>query len=375
MTAPMDTQVLDRPTARRPAQTRIAIADCDIHPSPKSIEKEVFPFLDKRWQHHMQTYGSLPRHGYQNGPAYPKGQPDAARRDAYPPNGGRPGSDLEFMREHHLDPLNVQLGILNPLRSGQGMQNLDFAIAYCRAINEWQVAEWTSKEPRLKASIVVPYEDGAASAREIERCAGNRDYAQVLLLSRTADPAGQRRYWPIYEAAAAAGLPVAIHAFGYGGSPVSGSGWPSYYIEEMVGHSQCSQALLTSMILEGVFERLPTLKLVLVESGFAWLPPLAWRLDKLATRMHDETPHLSMLPSEYIRRQVWLTTQPMEEPEPRKHLLDTIDWIGWDRLLFATDYPHWDFDDPQFVLPPKVGEEQRQKFFMDNARAVYADRL
>src|SRR3546814_861892 len=143
----------------------------------------------------------------------------------------------------------------------------------------------------------------------------------------------------------------------------------------MVGHSQCSQVLLTSMIFEGVFERLPNLKLVLVESGFAWLPPLSWRLDKLALRMRDETPHLSMLPSEYIRRQVWLTTQPMEEPEPRKHILDTIDWIGWDRLLFATDYPHWDFDDPTQVLPPKVGEEQRRRFFMDNARSVYAGRI
>src|SRR3546814_12511243 len=74
------------------------------------------------------------------------------------------------------------------------------------------------------------------------------------------------------------------------------------------------------MIFEGVFERLPNLKLVLVESGFAWLPPLSWRLDKLALRMRDETPHLSMLPSEYIRRQAWLTPQPMEEPEPRKHI-------------------------------------------------------
>src|SRR3546814_14579994 len=104
------------------------------------------------------------------------------------------------------------------------MQNVDFAIAYCRAINDWQVAEWTSQEPRLKGSIVVPYEDGAASAAEIERCAGNRDYAQVLLLSRTADPAGQRRYWPNYAADAAAGLPVARHALGDGAPPGPGGG-------------------------------------------------------------------------------------------------------------------------------------------------------
>ena len=101
--------------------TKLAIADCDIHPSPKSVEKEIYPYLEKRWQKHNETYGLLLRQPYQSGPAYPKGQPDAARRDAYPPDGGRPGSDVKYMGVHHLDEHNVQLGVLNPLRSGQGL--------------------------------------------------------------------------------------------------------------------------------------------------------------------------------------------------------------------------------------------------------------
>ena len=68
------------------------------------------------------------------------------------------------------------------------------------------------------------------------------------------EPLGQRRYWPIYEAAEEAGLPVGVHAFGFGGNPITASGWPSYYIEEMVGHSQCQQTVLASLVLEGVFE-------------------------------------------------------------------------------------------------------------------------
>jgi len=366
----MNVQVLVREDAGRVTPQRIAIADCDIHPSPKSLQKEVYPFLEKRWQHHVETYGVRPRHGYQSGPAYPKGQPDACRRDAYPPSGGKPGSDLGFMRLHHLDPNNVQLGILNPLRTGQGLQNQDFAGAFCRAINDWQIAEWTSKEPRLKGSIVVPYEDAVASVREIERRAADKSFVQVLLLSRSAEPLGQRRYWPIYEAAERAGLPVAVHAFGYGGYPVTGGGWPSFYVEEMVGHAQCCQSVLTSMVLEGIFARYPKLRVILVEAGFAWLPPLTWRLDKLWTRMKDET-GLERLPSEYIRDHVWLTTQPMEEPDTRRHLADTIEWIGWDRLLFATDYPHWDFDDPVRALPLAISDAQRHKLFFANAQAVY----
>ena len=90
----------------------------------------------------------------------------------------------------------------------------------------------------------------------------------------------------------------------------------------------------------------------MVEAGFAWLPPLAWRLDRTWTRLRSRD-----AASDAGRRRsicadnVWLTTQPMEEPEPRAHLRDTIEWIGWDRLLFATDYPHWDFDDPAHALP------------------------
>ena len=142
-------------------------------------------------------------------------------------------------------------------------------------------------------------------------------------------------------------------------------------MEDMIGHAQSCQAMLTSMVTEGIFERFPSLRIVLIEAGFAWLPSLAWRLDKVWKTLKQETSHLRRLPSEYIRDQVWLTTQPMEEPEPREHLLDTIGWIGWNRLLFATDYPHWDYDDPAHALPLRITAEQRQAFFMGNAAALY----
>ena len=368
----MSIEVQDRPVTASHAAARTAIADCDIHQSPKLGMKGLFPYLEKRWQVHLETFGPLPRQAFQSGPAYPKSQPDASRRDAWPPGGGRPGSDLGFMRTHHLNPHNITLGVLNMIRPHPGsFQNGFLADALCQAMNRWQVAEWTQPEPRLKGSLLVPYEDGEASAREIARWAGHPDYVQVLLLSRTAEPAGQKRYWPIYQAASEAGLPVGIHAFGFGGYPVSGSGWPSFYLEDMVGHGQSCQTMLTSMVFEGIFERFPKLRIVLIEAGFAWLPPLCWRLDRVWQRMRAETPHLKRLPSEYIRNHVWLTTQPMEEPEPKRRALDAIDWIGWDRLLFATDYPHRDYDDPAQVLPPGLDAGKRQAFFMDNARMVY----
>jgi len=110
---------------------------------------------------------------------------------------------------------------------------------------------------------------------------------------------------------------------------------------------------------------------VLIEGGFGWVPSLCWRLDRVTDRLRGETPHLSRRPSEYIREQVWFTTQPMEEPEPREHLRDAIEWIGWDRLLFASDYPHWDFDDPMTALPLRIDAAERHAFYLGNAAGVY----
>jgi predicted TIM-barrel fold metal-dependent hydrolase len=359
-----------RPATATQAVTRPAIADCDIHPAKRS-ERDLDPWLPERWRGHRAAFGIGRRLGMAAGPAYPKSQPNASRRDAYPPEGGRQGSSLSFMQAQHLDPNNVTLGILNPLDAGQGVSNPELSAALCRATNEWEVAEWTSKDQRLKASIVVPYEWAEAAVQEIRHWAGHKDFVQVLLLSRTGEPLGNRRYWPIYEAAAEANLPVAVHAFGYGGAPITSAGWPSHYIEEMTGHAQSCQAGLASMVIEGIFERFPGLRVIMVEAGFAWAPSLAWRLDKAWKTLRAETPHLKQLPSEYLRQQVWWTSQPMEEPEPRSHLLDTLEWMGPDRLLFATDYPHWDYDDPAQALPLPVSMELRQRFFLGNAQAVY----
>ena len=206
----MNVQYRDQPVAEATNASKLMTADGDIHPG-RNGPKDMAPFLAQRWQDHLATYGSRLRQAYQKGPAYPKSQPYASRRDSYPPEGGRPGSSLDFMRKQLLDPNNCVLGILNATGdNGQAFQNREFGAAMCHAMNEWLIAEWTSKEPRLKASLVVPFEDTQAAVAEIERYAGNPNFVQVLMLNRTAEPPGQKRYWPIYEAAARAKLPIGI---------------------------------------------------------------------------------------------------------------------------------------------------------------------
>src|ERR1700746_2937650 len=176
-------EVLDRPLNQQDssARTRLRIIDCDIHPSLHS-RADLNPFLAKRWQDHMKTYGDHLRTPYMGTTPYPRSSPLIARRDAWPPTGGPPGSDLALMRKQHLDPLDVEFGMLQVLDLFIfSQQNLEFGAAIQRAVNEWQLAHWCSREPRLKAAILVGQDDTMTAVEELERCAQLGHYVQVQI--------------------------------------------------------------------------------------------------------------------------------------------------------------------------------------------------
>jgi predicted TIM-barrel fold metal-dependent hydrolase len=136
--------------------------------------------------------------------------------------------------------------------------------------------------------------------------------------------------------------------------------------------AQAFQAQVVSLVVEGVFEELPTLRVVLIEGGFGWLPSLMWRMDKHWARLADEVPHLTRPPSAYVREHIWVTTQPIEEPPDPRDLLAVFDNMGGtDRIMFSTDYPHWDFDDPRRALRVKLPLAVRAQIFSENALALY----
>ncbi len=346
-------------------RARPPLIDCDIHNelSPGSLD----PYLTRRWREHVAAYGGRG----DGGAVYPKGSRNAARVDAWPPSGLPAGGDLGFMQEQHLDAHDIRIGILNCLTPASREPNPEFAAALCRAVNEWQVAEWLDKDPRLRAGIVVPFEEPELAAAEIDRAAAHPGFVQVLLLVRTDEPLGRRRYRPILDAAVRNGLPVGIH-FGGGRGPVTGTGWPSFYIEDHTAMAQAFQAQVTSLVIEGAFERLPQLRVVLIEGGFGWLPSLMWRMDTHWKRLRSEVPHLTRAPSEYVREHFWVTTQPIEEPPDPRQLTAVFDNLGGTgRIMFSTDYPHWDFDDPDRALQVKLSETDRAAILGGNAMALY----
>jgi uncharacterized protein len=364
MNAPVDVMV-------RSTNSQIGIIDCDIHPYPKPGALNAY--LSERWRNHLATYGKFNCGPYADRGTYPRFSPNTSRRDAWPPSGGPPGSDVGFIRDQLLDPYNIAYGVLEPLLGGNTSRNLDEAAALCGAMNDWQAHEFVDPEPRLRASILVPQDDPEAAVREIEKRAGDWRFAQIQLGSKTTEPLGRRRYWPIFAAAQANNLSIGLHIGGTQNSANSASGWPQFYIEDhhMLVHSMQNQA--ASMILEGVFDAFPNLKVVLIEGGFAWAPQLAWRLDAHWAKMRAEAP-LKRKPSEYMKTNLWFATQPVEEPEQPDDLRQIFEWIGWDRMVYSSDYPHWDFDDPHLAFRFQMTEDEKRMLFRDNALDVYTFR-
>jgi uncharacterized protein len=359
----------------------VTIVDCDIHNAPVS-EAALHAYLPAGWRERRDAGGRLAAGIAQRretlgdrsylGSEYPRATPRAARTDAWPPTGGPPASDLPFLREQLLDPYEIEYGVLTPMLGAGEQLDLESGAALATAVNDWQIAEWLEPEPRLRASINVAYEDAELAAAEIHRLGDDPRFVQVLMLIRTAEPMGRRKYWGLYEAAVEHDLPVGVHYGGWGRGPISGVGFGSFYLEDAVGMATAFQDQLTSMVCEGVFERFPTLKLVLIEGGIAWIAPLMWRLDRAWRLLRDQAPRLDRPPSEAIREHVWLTTQPIDEPPRHADFLAMLEQMDMsDRIMFATDYPHWDFDAPDRALPSVVKGDLRRAILRDNAVALY----
>jgi len=345
------------------------LIDCDVHNAFADMRGELRPFLPRLWQDFADRHGiAVPPAGYVS----PVG---VQREDARPPGGGIAGSDPAYLLKDHLERYQIDYAILSGshILGASNHFDPDWGNALVRAYNENLAARWLSHSDRFRGSIIINHSDPAAAAKEIHRCAADPRFVQVLMASGSNRLFGQRCYHPIYEAAAEHGLPVAIHpgteGAGTADTPTP-AGRPTRYFEWHNIVPINAMAHINSLVCEGVFERFPTLRFIAIECGIAWLPHLMWRMDKNYRGLRAQTPWLKRLPSEYIREHVRLTTQPTEEPDNPRHLVQIFEMIGPEVILFSSDYPHWDFDNPKVVLPA-VPADWKEKILWRNAAALY----
>jgi len=346
--------------------SNLTAIDCDVHPTVPEM-KTLWPYLSEMWREVAEQRGI----DYLDTMSYPPAAPLSARAD-WREKGLPASSTVEQMRSNLLAHRPSSLAICNPLYGVQLVYNADMAAAFTTALNEWTAQEWLDKEPRLRASIVVPLQDINLALAEIERRAGDPRFVQIMVLAMGETLLGRRSYWPIYEAAQKHGLPIAIHAGSAYRHPLTSLGWPSYFLEDYTSQAQGFQAQVASMICEGVFVKYPELKVVLLESGVTWVPGFLWRLAKFWRGVRAEVPWVNRPPPEIFRDHFRISIQPFDGPDDDPAAVAKIieHLQSDDLLLFASDYPHWQFDGDE-PMPAGIPEQLHRKILIDNPLATY----
>lgn len=341
------------------------VIDCDVHANVPSLET-LFAYQDPLWVEFTRERGWK---GPVVGVTYPP-EAETTARPEWKPAKGLPATDVSMLQRHILDPWKVEKAILNCYYYVDGLRHPDWAAALAASVNDWVRENWLDKEPRLRASIVIPARDPVAAAREIDRCAAHPGFVQVLLPVRTNGLYGQRAYWPIFEAITRHDLVAGIHWGGQSEGAPSPTGYASYYAEEMVAETQVYAAQLTSMIIEGLFQKFPTVRVAMLEGGFTWMPTWAWNLNKKWKGLRREIPWVNRPPSELIREHIRFSTTPVDMGPPA-HMKQILDWLGTDDILmFASDYPHLHHDDIDGLLA-LMPETMRANVMAETARRWY----
>ena len=324
----------------------MTLVDCDIHPVMLPAEQQ--RRLSTRWARHLERYGRRAPHVTD---LYPRPRNKGMRADSWP-EGGVPGSDYDLLRAQLLDEHDVDFGILLCLNAqDSGYDPPGFAADLNRALNDWLVEEWLDRDDApARVDLRAARPSGPRGRRDRAARGGRAVRAGAVPRRRARSRSARRATGRCTRPRPPHGLPVAFHTGGYTGH--RGTGWPSFYLEEHTSYGVVMQMVLTSLVCSGMFAQVPGLKVVLTEGGALWAAALRWRLDEAWTRLRDETPELDRLPSEVIDDHVWYDTQPIEEPDDPAHFMAVVEQARMaDRLMFATDYPHWDFDSPAQAMP------------------------
>lgn len=281
------------------------------------------------------------------------------------------GMALLEMDRVHLDPtLNLYLG---------GVHHDDLAVALARAYNEWALDRLYDPDAGIHGPVTVAPQRPEAAAEEIDDRRDEPGVASVFVPSGgTHPPLGNERYHPIYEAAEAAGLPIAFHSAS--GTqmlnfPLQFHGTNRYLSNHAPTHAMTHMMHLTDMITRGIPVRFPDLAFVFQEAGLGWVPYMMKRLDNEFAEKRADAPMLEQMPSEYIRDRCYFTSQPVEGADDPDYLASIVRLLGPGNLMFSSDYPHLDFDHPDYLLRglrSSLSDEQLDGIYGGTAASVFA---
>ncbi|HSJ99677.1 MAG TPA: amidohydrolase family protein [Kofleriaceae bacterium] len=255
--------------------------------------------------------------------------------------------------------------------------------ALCRAYNNW-IADWCKQAPeRFSAMAIVPLMDVEAAVVEARRAIEQLGLKGVMLRPNPYagrmlhDPA----YAPFWSELQGLGVPVAFHEGNTGNIPFVGAerckknpgfdnpGYLAFALAHIVCHPHEQEIAAMQMIAGGVLEKFPRLKVAFMESGCGWLPYWLHRMDEHLEALPYFLPHLKMSPTDYFKRQCWVATEGEEAD-----LAGVLRYLGDDRVVWASDYPHFDCKLPgalDWCKRSGLSEPVLEKLLWKNAVALY----
>jgi predicted TIM-barrel fold metal-dependent hydrolase len=248
---------------------------------------------------------------------------------------------------------------------------VEVEVELARAFNRWLIDRVLPASPRIKTMAYLPLSDPDASVEFIEEFAGKPGVVGFMVTAVRYQPIHQNRFVKVFAALDERSLPVAFH---------SGPNWSDRPFEQLnrflgvhaLGFPFYAMIQLTNLVLNGIPERFPNLKLIFMEAGQAWVQLLIARLDNEYRQRSSEAPLLKRLPSEYIR-EMYFTTQPLEQFDDAEHTRAMFEEIsGETQLLYSSDYPHQDFDLPTQVYDlPFLSDQARRAILGGNALKLF----
>jgi hypothetical protein len=271
-----------------------------------------------------------------------------------------------------MDALGLDYQILFPtpmLTLGMTPQD-DVEVALGGAFNKWMVERILPQDKRIKGLLYLPFNTPEACEKMVEQYASRDEIIGFTICSTRNKPVHHDSYMRLYAMIEETGKPLAFHT-GFNWSDPSFSQLNRFISMHALSFPHYNQIHLTNWIINGLPERFPKLKVVWVEAGVAWIPYLMQRLDHEFMMRSCEAPMLKRKPSDYMR-EMYFTSQPLERSN--LELLEaTFKAMNAEtQLLYASDWPHWDFDPPGSITSlPFLNDQAKRNILGLNAARIF----
>lgn len=278
--------------------------------------------------------------------------------------------DLDEERLQIMDEAGIAMHLLSLTSTGVQALDTERAVSLAQLANDRLAAAIARHPDRYAGLATIAPQDPARAVRELERAINQLKLNGVIINSHTnGEYLDEEKHWPILEAAAALEAPIYIHP--RSPSPAMAQAYRKYHLEHAIwGYAVETGLHGVRLIMSGVFDRYPTLRIVLGHMGEN-IPYSLYRMDWMHSRapVAMDRPKLKQRPSDYFKQNFLITTSGVNWHAPLKFCIEVL---GADNIMWAVDYPYQETHEAvRYMNEAPISEADKHKIFHGNAERVF----